>query len=132
VYPPSEKAITYAAEVRTPSSRVSTETPSQRVSSLLHLVTQWMSRVTVSVGSRRNSSQVHCLGCSTSPVIEKVQSASGVRGVGPADSTGKSLVTYCPGGRRPAGACSRGRPRNPREIKLMVEAPPSRPHPPLR
>src|SRR5437763_1889695 len=42
-----------------PSSSVSTETPSQTVSSFDHLVTQWMSRVISSLGKLRNSSQVH-------------------------------------------------------------------------
>src|SRR5215470_11975804 len=44
----------------------------------------------------------------------KSQRSSGVCGVGPADKTGKSLVTYCPGGTRPGGAPSR-RPLKPRE-----------------
>src|SRR5438132_13310546 len=79
-----------------------------------------MSWVIVSVGSLRNSSQVHRRGLSISPVIENDQSVSGVLGVGPADSTGKSVTRYCPGGRRPAGASSLGRPRNAREMKLMV------------
>ena len=35
--------------------------------------------------------------------------------MGPAESTGKSSVTYWPGGTRP-GSASRRRPRNPREI----------------
>src|SRR5262245_51575606 len=118
--------MTYSAEVSMPSNNVSTETPSHTVSNLLHFVTQWISRVIVSLGSLRNSSQVHRLGSSTSPVIEKVQAVSGVRGVGPADKTGKSPTTYCPGGRRSAGALSRGRPRNARETKDMVEPPPVR------
>src|SRR5262249_46156646 len=79
-----------------------------------------MSRVMVSVGSWRNSSQVHRLGASISPVIENVQSVSGVRGVGPADSTGTSPTRYGPGGGRPPAAVSRDRPRKPRERKLMV------------
>ena len=40
-------------------------------------------------------------------------------GGGPADRTGKSLVTYCPGGTRSAGAASRLR-RKPRETGLMA------------
>ena len=98
-----------------PSSSVSTRTPCHTVSSFDHLVTQWMSRVTSSAGSARNSSHVQRRGSSTSPAIVKSHRSSGVCGVGPADKTGKSLVTYCPGGRRPAGAFSR-RPRNPREM----------------
>src|SRR5438270_13333503 len=84
-----------------------------------------MSLVIVSVGSLRNSSHVQFLSLSTSPVIENVQSVTGVRGVGPADNTGKSLTRYWPGGRRPSGAWSRGRPWNAREMKVMIEAPPS-------
>jgi len=40
------------------------------VSSFDHFVTQWMSRVTVSVGSARNSSHDQVRGSSTSPVME--------------------------------------------------------------
>src|SRR5271154_4932198 len=40
---------------------------------------------------------------------------SGVCGVGPAESTGKSWVTYWPGGTR-AGSTAGRRPRKPREI----------------
>ncbi len=72
---PSEMAIRYSAAESTPSKSVSTETPSQSVSSLLHFVTQWMSFVIVWVGSLRNSSQVHCFGFFSSPVSAKVQSA---------------------------------------------------------
>ena len=38
---------------------MSSETPFQTVSSFDHLVTQWTSTVTVSLGSARNSSRVH-------------------------------------------------------------------------
>src|SRR5439155_14591374 len=79
-----------------------------------------MSWVMVSVWSLRNSSQVHRRGLSISPVIDNDQSVNGVLGVGPADSTGKSVTRYWPGGRRPAGASSLGRPRKAREMKLMV------------
>jgi hypothetical protein len=37
----------------------------------------------------------------------KVQSASRVSGVGPAENAGKWLVTYCPGGPRAESASSR-------------------------
>jgi hypothetical protein len=80
-----------------------------------------MSRVMVSVGRWRNSSQVHRLGPSISPTIENVQAASEVRGVGPADSTGKSRSRYWPGGRRPCVACSERRPRKPREMMVIIE-----------
>lgn len=50
-----------AASSRRPSSTCSSSesmlTPRQRVSNLLHLVTQWMSTVNVCAGSARNSSQ---------------------------------------------------------------------------
>src|SRR5216683_167849 len=43
--------------------------------------------------------------------------SSAVRGVGPADKTGKSLVRYCPGGTRPASApCLL--PRKPRVVAM--------------
>src|SRR5215212_11946658 len=95
------------------------ETPSQTVSSLLHLVTQWISTVTVSLGSAWNSSQVQRRDGCAAPLMAKSHCASGVRGVGPAERTGKSGVRYCPGGTRPATAgSSRRRPRNPREMKF--------------
>src|SRR4029079_593325 len=68
-----------------------------------------------SLGRARNSSQVQLRGSSHSPRIEKSHSSTAVCGVGPAERTGKSAVTYWPGGRR-AGSTSAGRrPRNPRE-----------------
>ena len=79
---------------------MSTETPVHVVSSFDHFVTQWMSTVTVSAGSARNSSHGHDTGSSTAPWIVKLHSSSGVCGVGPAESTGKSRVTYWPGGTR--------------------------------
>src|ERR687898_3416768 len=88
----------YSAAVSTSSSRVSTETPSQLVPSFDHLVTQWMSVVISSEGSARNSSQVHLLGSSISPTMEKSHSSRGVWGVGPAERTGKPSSRYCPGG----------------------------------
>src|ERR671927_25654 len=90
--------MTYSAAVSTPSSNVSMETPSHLVPSFDHLVTQWMSRVISSEGSCLNSSHVHLLGSSTSPVIEKSHCSIGVRGVGPAERTGKPSTRYWPGG----------------------------------
>src|SRR5260221_4366042 len=116
--------MTCSAAVSTPSSRASIETPSQTVSNLLHLVTQWMSLVTVSRGSLRNSSQVQRFGSSTSPVIENAHSLSAVRGVGPADRMGKSRTWYWPGGRRPSWDLSRSRPTKPQKKKLTVRPPP--------
>src|SRR5919199_5427395 len=103
VYPLSQKAVTYSAAVSTPSSNVSTETPSQRVPSLDHLVTQWMSLVISSEGSCLNSSHVHLLGSSISPTMEKSHSSRGVWGVGPAERTGKPSSRYWPGGSLRAG-----------------------------
>ena len=50
-----------------------------------------------------------------SVVIVSSHWSSGTRGVGPADSTGKSSVRYCPGGR--SGA-ERRRPENPRDTTI--------------
>src|SRR5713226_1309139 len=111
--------MTNSAAVSTPSRIVSTETAFQRVSSLVHLVTQWMSLVTSSAGSARNSSQVHFLGSSISPSTTNVHSGKPTRGVGPAERTGKSFTTYCPGGTRELLAVSLRLPRNPREMKDM-------------
>src|SRR5215471_5964754 len=72
-----------------------------------------MSVVTVSAGSARNSSQVHCAGVAP-PSTRKSHSSSGVCGVGPAERTGKSSVRYWPGGSLPSGPSLR-RPRNPRD-----------------
>jgi hypothetical protein len=44
----------------------------------------------------------------------KVQSAGTTDGVGPADSTGKSCVKDCPGGRRSATSVGGRLPKNPR------------------
>src|SRR5262249_13522302 len=134
VYPPSLNATVYSADVSMPSSNVSIRTPCHTVSSFDHLVTQWMSTVTSSAGSARNSSHVQRRGSSTSPLTVKSHRSSAVYGVGPADKTGKSPVTYCPGGTRPAGASSR-RPRKPREmiggiIPTTLADHPSAPSPP--
>ena len=79
---------------------MSTETPVQSVSSLVHVVTQWMSTVMSSRGSAWNSSHVHVRSSLIAPVIWKSQRSSGVSGVGPAESTGKSCSRYWPGGSR--------------------------------
>src|SRR3954471_12001726 len=83
------------------------ETPVQVVPSLDHLVTQWMSTVTVSEGSAMNSAHGHDTGSSTAPLTRKLHSSSGVCGVGPADSTGKSPTTCCPGGTRVGSTSAR-------------------------
>src|SRR5438445_8865774 len=97
VYPPSENIVVNSAAVSIPSISVSTETPFHTVSSFDHLVTQWMSLVTVSEGNAGNSFQVHRFGSSISPWIVNVHWSRFTRGVGPAESTGKSVTTYCPG-----------------------------------
>ncbi len=99
------------AVLRTPFSsaalsKVSTEIPSHVVSNFDHLVTQWMSTVGVSCGSARSSFHDHRI--DRSPLVTvNSHLSSGVRGVGPADSTGKSRVSYWPGGSRPGGAAGR-------------------------
>src|SRR5437879_4103754 len=116
VYPPSENIVVNSAAVSIPSISLSTETPFHMVSSFDHLVTQWMSLVTVSDGSAMSSFQVHRFGSSISPSMVKVHLSRFTRGVGPADRTGKSVTTYCPGGTRELEATSRRLPRKPREM----------------
>src|SRR5690348_13883694 len=77
------------------------------MSSLVHFVTQWMSTVNFSCGSCRNSAHDHDTGLSTAPRIVKSHAFRGVYGVGPADNTGKSRVTYWPGGTREDSAARR-------------------------
>ena len=60
-----------------------------------------MSLVIDSLGSARNSSQLQRASSSPPSEIVKLQVSSGVCGVGPAESTGKSCVSYWPGGMRP-------------------------------
>jgi hypothetical protein len=99
---------------------VSIEMPSQIVSNLDHFVTQWMSLVVVWRGSAMNSSQVQRALLPSAPRRVKSQALSGVRGVGPAERTGKSRVSYWPGGSRPAVSADCRLPRNPREINDIV------------
>jgi hypothetical protein len=54
------------------------------------------------------------------PRSEKFQVAICVRGVGPAESTGKSRVSYWPGGSRCAVAADCRRPRKPLETGGIV------------
>src|SRR6201999_2611200 len=109
-------AVRYAPVAVTPSKSTSTDTPRHAVSSLDHLVTQWMSLVTVSAGSAVNSGHDHDIDDSTAPSIVNDQSSRCGRGVGPADSTGKSCVTYWPGGTRDGSTVPWRRPWNPREM----------------
>src|SRR5215211_6269367 len=116
----------YSAAVSTPSRNVSTETPSQVVPSFDHLVTQWMSLVTSSEGKARNSSHDHVLGPSTSPSIVKSHSSRGVRGVGPAERTGKPSTRYWPGGILTSPSARLRRPRKPREMNPpLTNVPPA-------
>src|SRR2546428_8167743 len=108
-------------------SKVSTETPSQWVSNLVHLVTQLMSTVGLSWGRASISSQVQRFGSFTFPTIEKSHRSRGVCGVGPAESTGKPRSRYWPGGSRPATSLCWRRPRNPREMKPSLMFCPSIP-----
>ena len=111
-------------QVSTPSSSVSTETPSQTVSSFDHLVTQWMSTVTSSLGSARTPSTSSGEARrprrrSRSPTGRATCAASArLR------ARGSLSVTYWPGGTRSLGASSR-RPRKPREMMGGI-SPPSR------
>src|SRR5438270_9888178 len=50
----------------------------------------------------------------------KLQPSSPMFGVGPADNTGKSFTTYCPGGTREGSTSVRRRPRKPRDIGAIV------------
>src|SRR5829696_8096136 len=72
-----------------------------------------MSLVISSEGSPLNSSHVHFLGSSISPTTEKSHSSREVRGVGPAERTGKPSTRYWPGGS--SVSCLLRRPLNPRE-----------------
>src|SRR5438309_10533115 len=89
------------------ASRVSMETPSHSVPNLDHFVTQWMSAVIVDLGRAWNSSQLHRTDLPFVPRSVRSHLESAVRGVRPAESTGKSRVSYWPGGRRPGWVASR-------------------------
>src|SRR5438270_2480084 len=121
VYPPSLTATANSADVSTPARSVSTDTPFHLVSSFVHFVTQWMSTAISSCGSLRNSSHVHFRGSSISPTMLNDQPARSGLGVGPAESTGKSVTTCWPGGTRELLASSRLLPRNPREMNATAD-----------
>src|SRR5262249_52754097 len=82
-------------------------TPRHAVSNFDQLVTQWMSTVTSVCGSASNSLQLHCIRTLSSNVSAKLHLARSTRGVGPAESTGKSLTRCWPGGQ--AGGTRVGR-----------------------
>src|SRR4051812_12269087 len=79
-----------------------------------------MSVLMATCGSAWNSSQLHPATGPSAPRSTKSQLASGGRGVGPAESTGKSGVSYWPGGSRPAVDNGCRRPRNAREMNESV------------
>jgi hypothetical protein len=92
----------------------STSTPSQAVSNFDQAVTQCMSRVIFDCGSALNSAQVHSLTGLARSFSVNFQPARSTRGVGPAESTGKSSVRYWPGGSLSATSAEGRRPPNPR------------------
>src|SRR3954463_9160300 len=79
-----------------------------------------MSTVIVSRGRVANSSHIQRADLPPGPRSVRSHADSGVCGVGPADNTGKSRVSYWPGGRRAANPSAERRPRNPREIGVIV------------
>src|SRR4051794_38331698 len=62
------------------------------VSNLLHLVTQWMSKVNVADGIAFNSSRSMANGRSTSPSMDRFHSPGEYFGTSPTCSTGKRSV----------------------------------------
>src|SRR6185437_5677923 len=100
-----------------PDSRVSSETPRQCVPSLDHFVTQWMFVVIASAGRAVNCRQSQRCDCPDSVTIVNCHVAVWTGGVGPADSTGKPVSRYWPGGSfSPPG---RLRPEKPRDTTLI-------------
>src|ERR1700757_3743181 len=81
-----------------------------------------MSVLIVVCGSASNWSQLHLPSREPFSCRAKVQSPSLICGVGPAERTGKSVVTYCPGGSRFFGVCSCRFDLKPREIVVSFMA----------
>src|SRR5258708_39581008 len=75
-----------------------------------------MSVLITGCGSASNSAQLHLPSREAPSCSASVQSATLMLGVGPADSTGKSVVTCWPGGTRSRGASVLRRDLNPREM----------------
>src|ERR1700680_3468390 len=94
--------------------------PSHTVPNVDHFVTQWISFVIVSRGNATNSSHVQRAVCPLALCSIKLQAVREMRGVGPAERTGKSRVSYWPGGSRLAVSADCRRPRKPRETGGMV------------
>jgi hypothetical protein len=63
------------------------------VSNFDHVVTQWIAPRYSEGGSRCASSQLHVVGCSTSPSTVMLHVSGVTRGVGSAVSTGQSRPT---------------------------------------
>ena len=101
----------------------STSTPSQAVSNFDHAVTQWMSRVIFDCGSALNSAHDHSATGLARTFSVNVQSSVEMRGLGPADSTGKSSVTYWPGGSLLVTSRGGCRPPNPRVTITSTPSP---------
>src|SRR5215470_10851685 len=91
-------------------------TPRQWVSSFDQVVTQWMSTWTLVCGKAASSAQLHSPSILPPLLSVNPHDARSACGVGPADSTGKSLVRCWPGGTRSRGTSGPLRRRNPREI----------------
>ncbi len=105
VKPCSACAIAYCALARCPARSLIADhgTPVSSASKRLQRVTQWMSWITVTVGSSASSSHVSVTGVSTSPHTLKSQPSSPGEydATSPAWSTGHLSVRYWPGGSRP-------------------------------
>ena len=99
----------------TPSSSTSTDTPVHVVSSFDHFVTQWMSTVNVSVGSARNSSQVHERALvdgavdREAPLVERACAASARRRAPGSRASGTGRAAAASVVRRAAGRGTRAR-----------------------
>src|SRR5215468_9359024 len=66
-----------------------------------------------------NSAQFHLPSSDAPSSRAKFQFSSLICGVGPAERTGKSIVTYCPGGTRFFRVCSCRLDLKPREIVVL-------------
>src|SRR3989454_8083263 len=78
-------------------------TPSHRLSSRDHAVTQWKSAVSSTFGSVRNCSHVNVVGVSTSPSTRRAHVFGSNLGTMPRSRRGHPIVVCCPGGRRGVG-----------------------------
>src|SRR5579862_2431315 len=91
---------------RASAAIVAKATPSHAVSNFDHRVTQWMSVLTVFVGSAVNCPHVSSTGFSTRPKTLNRHFAGSKRGGVPTCSTGKSRARYWPGGNLASVAAS--------------------------